>query len=68
MSKKVFATARVQVTLEIVLKDRWDDSASVEQIYRQAAESVKNAVTREGIRGRVIDEPKIIAILTEETG
>ena len=70
--------ARVTLTVEIDLDDRWGNGCSIEQIQKQAAESARAQVARafedkhdlkEGarrVKGRVIGDVRVVAILAEE--
>jgi hypothetical protein len=77
--KRVQARARVQVTIEIDVPDRWGAECSVEQVQRQAAESALAEIRRAfrpcedhgGVRftpmkTRLIDEPRVVTVLAEE--
>ena len=44
--KRVRASARVQVTVEIDVGDTWGTGSPVEQVHRQAAESAINLLRR----------------------
>ena len=46
MEKRVSASARVTVTMIVEATDSWGPDCTVEQIYRQAAESVRCQLER----------------------
>ena len=53
------AHARVEVTLDIPVKDVWGSECSVSQIIKQAAESAMDELRRGvSIRGLIIGEPR----------
>jgi hypothetical protein len=76
--KKVRATSRVQVTVEIDTGGSWGPDCTIDQIQKQAAEEARSALTRglmldllktgsdSKTSARIISEPRIIAILVEE--
>ena len=73
METKIKATARVHITLEIDTDDVWGEDCSIGQLNKQATYSAINILNnllsvKEGCiqRIRVIGEPKVIGILTEE--
>lgn len=72
MEKRIQAKARVQMTVEVDAGAPWGADCSIEQMYKQAAESARtnliNAL-KPGEHGRVVivGEPKIIGIITEAT-
>jgi hypothetical protein len=68
--KKVIATARVRITLDIQLTDRWGNDCPLEQVQNQAKDSVlgmlRNSDRHEFVRAQIVGEPHVTAILTEE--
>lgn len=72
MEKRIQAKARVQMTVEVDAGAPWGADCSIEQMYKQAAQSARenliNAL-KPGEHGRVtlVGEPKIIGIITEAT-
>lgn len=68
MEKKIRATARVQVTVEVDAS-AWGDDCTIGQLYKQAAEDAKaklyNTLTQAKCPHRIIGEPKVIGVLTE---
>lgn len=72
MEKRIQAKARVQMTVEVDAGAPWGAECTIEQMYKQAADSARtnliNAL-KPGEHGRVsiVGEPKIIGILTEAT-
>lgn len=77
--KKVRAAARVQVTVEIDLPDRWGADFTVLQIQRQAKETAlhelrkafapcanHNGVQNHPPAHRIVGEPRVLAVLAEE--
>jgi len=62
--------ARVELTLEIYIRDNWSSDATVEQIYKQAAESAKVKLYElfRNIENRIngIGEIKVTMILVDE--
>ena len=64
------ATARVQVTVEIVA-GTWGNDCSLEQVYKQAGEDACNKLTRalnpkdSAPIGRIVGTPKVLAVLVE---
>ncbi len=72
MEKQIKAKARVQMTVEVDAGAPWGAECTIEQMYKQAAESARtnliNAL-KPGEHGRVhlVGEPKIIGIITEAT-
>ncbi len=70
MNKQTKAHARVQITVEVEAGNGWGEECTVGQIYRQAAESAKSslitAIHAGGKSFKLVGEPKVIGILTEE--
>lgn len=75
MEKKVKATARVQVTVEVE-DSAWGGDCSIGQLYKQAGEGSINKVrnlmasgqfSRGDVPFRIIGEPKVIGVITEES-
>jgi hypothetical protein len=70
--RKFGARARVQLTLDIFVDDRWGADCDLAQIYKQAEESARGLLRRkleqEMNRGAlsIVGDLKITAILTEE--
>lgn len=67
-NKKVQAVAKVQVTIEVV-ESVWGHDCSIGQLYRQAATGGVAKVQqlfKEQSGFRIVGEPKIIGILTED--
>lgn len=72
MDKKIKATAKVQVTIQ-VNSSAWGEDCPIGQLYRQAAEDAINQVVnlrhyRSGECGQpviIVGEPKVIGIITE---
>lgn len=63
---RVRAIARVTVTLEITTHDVWGPDCTVGQIKKQATEAAIGMVHR-GIRDpKIVGEPKVVGVLTEE--
>jgi hypothetical protein len=66
MSKKVSASARVQVTVEFTAVS-WGSDCSVQQVFDQAGREivskVHSLIAEKG--GRVIGEPRVIAVMGE---
>lgn len=62
------ATARVQVTVEFQgCGGCWGQDCTVDQVYRQAASDALARVSRLiGQEGRIVGEPKVIAVFAEE--
>lgn len=67
---KVIATARVLITLDIPLSDRWGNDCPLAQVQQQAKDAVlgllRNNHNHEFNRAQIIGEPHVTAILTEE--
>lgn len=81
MSARIHARARVQLTIEIVVGDRWDEKTSMDQIHKQATEAALCLLKQHklAIEGQVMGlgeihphpieicgRPKVTAILVEE--
>ncbi len=79
MSQRVRARARVTVTVEISLPSVWGIDCPMEQIMKQAKDDAVGALrgglaidglvssmAKTPIHGRIIDEPRVVAILAEE--
>lgn len=76
MSYKLRARARVQVTLDLLVPDTWDDKAPTSQIHSQARESALHALTRGviiehsgpqgGVRATVVGKPKVTMVLVDD--
>jgi hypothetical protein len=76
--KRVKATSRVQLTVEIDTGGSWGPDCTVDQIQKQAAEEARSALMRGLVidcmktgsdtktSARIVSDPKIIAILVEE--
>lgn len=76
--KKVRATSRVQVTVEIDTGGAWGSDSTIEQVQKQAADEARTALMRGLVldlqkmgsdtktSARIISEPRVIAILVEE--
>ena len=65
MSKKLVATARVRVVLELQVGS-WGDDCPMAQVYRQAADSALEQVRAGRLQAaRVLGEPEVVAILAE---
>lgn len=67
-NRRVQAVAKVQVTVEVV-ESIWGHDCSIGQLYRQAAtggvERVQKLFKEQG-GFRIIGEPKVIGVLTED--
>lgn len=66
------AHARIQVTLEIDAGGgSWDSSCSVAEVFEQgkraALENLRRALESSRVSARVLGEPKVLAIITEDT-
>lgn len=70
MEKKVRATARVKLVLEVVLPDRWGGDCSVSQAHKQAKDSALNIISQKiagsGRDIQIIGEPESVVIIAEE--
>jgi len=70
MEKRIKASARVQVTIE-VHEAAWGGDCSIEQLYKQAAEGgvskLRNILLKAECPHTIIGEPKVIGVLTEAT-
>ena len=71
MMKEIKARARVQITLEVDAGAPWGDDCTIGQLYKQAADaglSALNNALRSGAAAsmKVIGEPKVVSIITEE--
>lgn len=77
--KKIKATSRVTVTVEIDTGGSWGADCTVEQVQKQAADAARAALMRglvidlqtmsnstQKTTARIVGEPKILAILVEE--
>lgn len=65
--KRVKATARVRLEVEIAVPDSWGADCQVSQIHMQAAESARSFLAKlPPGRMRVVGEPHVSAVLTEE--
>ncbi len=67
---KTNATARVQITVEVEAGS-WGSDCQISQLYKQAAESGKSTLInalKPGEHGliKIVGEPKVFGILTEE--
>lgn len=67
MGLRVTATARVQLTVEIVASSHWGDNCQIDQVHRQAAEDAL-AFLRALPPGqmRIIGEPRVLVVITEQ--
>jgi hypothetical protein len=70
--RKIHASARVQITVEVDAGAPWGDECTVGQLYAQAAEAGRNNLLNAlkagaGASMRIVGEPKIIGIITEES-
>jgi hypothetical protein len=69
MADKYFATATVQVTLEITVKDTWGKDCPISQVYRQGAESAIGslgyALRQSGIKAKIIGTPQVSAVVAK---
>lgn len=69
LNNKIKTKARVRVLLEIHLPDTWGGDCALEQVYKQSKDSARNMISQK-IAGtkdiKIIGEPEITAILTEE--
>jgi len=67
---RIEAIAKVQLTVEITLDQPWGDDCAIGQLYRQAGESALKHFSNQVIKGcvgvKVVGEPKIIGIITEQ--
>lgn len=65
---KIQAKAKVQITVETDA-ECWGEDCSIGQLYKQASESgitnVRNAL-QSSMKVRIIGEPKVIGIITEQ--
>jgi len=82
MSTPVKVSARVQLTVEIDVSDTWGGNCAMDQVYDQAVEAARSALAH-GIKidgryrsdaipsklrsARTIGEPKVSAVIVEET-
>ena len=72
MSKRITASARIQVTLDIVCHDGvWGEECSIGQLQKQAAESaldqLRNLFSNNNIHNiTVIGTHKVTGIITQE--
>lgn len=74
MAKKVGATARATVTVEIYGLGSWGAECSLDQVHRQAAESaigrlqqiLDGARNGDGRSIRIVGEPNVTAVLVEQ--
>lgn len=70
--KKLVATARAIVVLELVIKDTWGHDCTVAQIHKQAKDAavsrLRSLPERNGVEGKItlVGEPDIKVILVEE--
>ena len=69
---RIQAKAKVQITLEVEAGAPWGAECTIEQMYTQAAECGRNNLlnalkTGAGASMRIIGEPKVIGIITEES-
>lgn len=63
---RVQARARVQLTIEVEVTDRWGADCPAGQVYKQARESAIAAVQKLGEgKVRVLGEPRVTAILAD---
>ena len=64
------ATARVTVTLEIVVPSSWGKDCPVSQVYRQAAESavstIYHAIRASNIKATVVGKPEVTTVIAPE--
>lgn len=68
---RIQATARVQLTVEIDAGAPWGEECSIGQLHKQAAEAAQTKLInmlKPGEHGRIkiIGEPKVTGILTEQ--
>jgi hypothetical protein len=71
MEKKITASARLQVTLDLPAGSTWGSDCSIDQIFRQAGEEtvqgLRNLLSQHyGPSARVIDS-KVTAVFAERT-
>jgi hypothetical protein len=76
--KRIRATSRVTVTVEIDTGGSWDSNCTVEQIHRQAAIAARAALMKGLVidlttigqdnktTARLVGDPKVLAIFVEE--
>ncbi len=66
---KIKAKARVQLTVEVE-ESAWGSDCTIDQLYKQASESglikLKKILTDSKCGCRIIGEPKVIGVLTED--
>lgn len=61
------ARATIQLTVEVSIPDRWGGDCPLDQVFRQAASEALAKVSRLlGPAARVVGEPRVTAVLTEE--
>jgi hypothetical protein len=67
---KVIASARVRVTLDIQLTERWGTDCPLAQVHEQAKDTVLGMLRNNRIsalqRADIVGTPYVEAILTEE--
>ena len=68
MEKKIQASARVQITVE-VHEAAWGGDCQISQLYKQAAEGgvaqLRKALIDAKLCHTIIGEPKVIGVMTE---
>jgi len=68
--KNIHAKAKVQITVEVDAGAPWGAECTIEQLYKQAADTARSNLTnafKPQVHGiRIVGEPKIIGIFTEE--
>jgi len=66
--KKLQASARVRVTLDISVPDRWGQDCPTSQIFKQATESALGELRKitDTHRGTVVGTPVVTMIFVEE--
>lgn len=72
MDKKVKATARVQLTVEVSLSQPWGGECNIDQLYDQAARQATEYLARQlrrvegdGNAMRIVGEPRVTGVITE---
>ena len=67
---KVQATARVQVTLELLCGGVWDDDCKLDQVFMQGAKEVVGRLRAllAPTPVSIIGEPLVVAVLTSREG
>lgn len=62
------ARAKVRLTLEVDLPDRWGNECLMGQVFRQGADEARNIISQHlPPNSRIIGKPEVTAILLPES-